>query len=69
MQHQKEIEDNFKKKFLVNNIPVPNLSPESRGNEGMRDFIVKYLPNNPETGNPADWTECRNFNLMLSSHL
>ena len=35
----------------------------------MRDFIVKYIPNNPETGTPADWTECRNFNLMLSSHL
>ena len=69
IQHQKEIEDNFKKNFPVNNILVPNLSPESRGNEGMRAFIVKHLPNNPETGNPADWTECRNFNLMLSSHL
>ena len=49
MQHQKEIEDNFKKKFPVNNILVPNLSPESRGNEGMRDFIVEHIPNNPET--------------------
>ena len=48
---------------------VPNLSPESRGNEGMRAFIVEHIPNNPDTKTPADWTECRNFNLMLDSHL
>lgn len=48
---------------------VPNLSPESRGNEGMRAFIVEHIPNNPDTKEPADWTECRNFNLMLDSHL
>ena len=54
---------------LLQELRLPNLSPESRGNEGMRAFIVKHLPNNPETWNPADWTECRNFNLMLSSHL
>ena len=72
----KLIEDYFEKKRnwlsdeeLAQKLEVPNLSPESRGNEGMRDFIVKHLPNNPETWNPADWTECRNFNLMLSSHL
>lgn len=47
---------------------VPNLSPESRGNEGMRAFIVKHI-DNPDTKEPADWTECRNFNLMLDSHL
>lgn len=34
---------------LLVDLEVPNLSPESRGNEGMRDFIVKHLPNNPET--------------------
>jgi glycyl-tRNA synthetase len=48
---------------------VKNLSPESRGNEGMHDFIVENIPNNPETKQKADWTEARNFNLMLSSHL
>ena len=48
---------------------VKNLSPESRGNEGMRNFIVKYIPNNPESKKPAEWTECRNFNLMLDTHL
>ena len=48
---------------------VPNLSPESRGNEGMRAFIVKQPIPNPDTKEPADWTECRNFNLMLDSHL
>jgi glycyl-tRNA synthetase len=48
---------------------VPNLSPEARGNEGMHDFIVKHIPNNPDTKKKADWTECRNFNLMLDTHL
>lgn len=47
---------------------VPNLSPESRGNEGMRAFIVEHI-DNPDTKESADWTECRNFNLMLDSHL
>ena len=35
----------------------------------MRAFIVEHIPNNPDTKTPADWTECRNFNLMLDSHL
>ena len=35
----------------------------------MRAFIVGHIPNNPDTKEPADWTECRNFNLMLDSHL
>ena len=35
----------------------------------MRAFIVEHIPNNPDTKEPADWTECRNFNLMLDSHL
>lgn len=54
---------------LAKKLEVKNLSPESWGNEGMRDFIVKYIPNNPDTKKPADWTECRNFNLMLDTHL
>jgi glycyl-tRNA synthetase len=29
---------------LAKEYGVKNLSPESRGNEGMRDFIVKYIP-------------------------
>jgi glycyl-tRNA synthetase len=48
---------------------VKNLSPESRGNEGMHDFIVANIPHNPETKQKAEWTEARNFNLMLESHL
>ena len=48
---------------------IPNLSPESWGNERMKAFIEKYIPNNPETWNPAEWTECRNFNLMLGTNL
>lgn len=54
---------------LAKKLGVKNLSPESRGNEGMRDFIVKYIPNNPESKKHAEWTECRNFNLMLDTHL
>ena len=48
---------------------VPNLSPESRWNDWMRDFIIKNIPNNPDTGKIAEWTDCRNFNLMLDTHL
>ena len=35
----------------------------------MRDFIVKNIPHNPETKKAAERTECRNFNLMLDTHL
>lgn len=35
----------------------------------MREFIVKNIPNNPESKKPAERTECRNFNLMLDTHL
>ena len=54
---------------LAKKLGVKNLSPESRGNEWMRDFIVKNIPNNPESKKLAEWTECRNFNLMLDTHL
>jgi len=57
-------DDNLAKKLWV-----VNLSPESWGNDGMRDFIVKNIPNNPESKKPANWTDCRNFNLMLDTHL
>lgn len=48
-----------------------NLSPEARGNEWMHKFILQEIPNNPDKKQPqeADWTECRNFNLMLDTHL
>jgi hypothetical protein len=35
----------------------------------MKDFIVKNIPNNPDSKKTADWTDCRNFNLMLDTHL
>ena len=54
---------------LASQLWVKNTSPESRWNDGMRDFIVKYIPKNPESGQIADWTDCRNFNLMLDTHL
>jgi glycyl-tRNA synthetase len=72
----KIIEDFFEKnrewvndEDLAEKLWVTNLSPESWGNEWMRDFIVKNITNNPETWKPANWTECRNFNLMLDTHL
>ena len=55
--------------WLMYKFWLTNLSPESWGNEGMKAFIEKYIPNNPETWNPAEWTECRNFNLMLGTNL
>ncbi|MDR2191049.1 MAG: hypothetical protein LBP53_08030 [Candidatus Peribacteria bacterium] len=54
---------------LAQKLGVKSLAPEARGNEGMHDFIVKYIPNNPETKEKAERTEARNFNLMLESHL
>lgn len=72
----KIIEDFFEKnrewlndEDLAKKLWVTNLSPESWGNEWMRDFIVKNITNNPKTWKPANWTECRNFNLMLDTHL
>jgi len=72
----KLIEDFFEKnrdwlddEALIKKLWVKNLSPESRGNEGMREFIVNNIPKNPESKKEADWTECRNFNLMLDTHL
>ena len=54
---------------LAQKLWVSNLSPESRWNGGMRDFIIKYIPKNPDSNQVADWTDCRNFNLMLDTHL
>ncbi len=54
---------------LAKKLEQPNLSPESWWNDGMYQFIVKYIPNNPDTKKLADWTECRNFNLMLNTTL
>ena len=54
---------------LASKLQVSKLSPESWGNEGMKAFIEAHIPNNPETWNPAEWTECRNFNLMLGTNL
>jgi len=72
----KIIEDFFESKRewmtddeLAEKYGVKNLSPESRWNDWMRDFIIKNIPNNPDTGKIAEWTDCRNFNLMLDTHL
>ena len=72
----KIIEDFFEKNrewlsddAFIKKLWVLNLAPESRWNEWMRDFIIKYIPNNPDSKKLAEWTDCRNFNLMLDTHL
>jgi glycyl-tRNA synthetase len=46
-----------------------NLSPEARGNEGMHAYIVWEKLRNPNSWKEAEWTEVRQFNLMLNTHL
>ena len=48
---------------------ISNLIPESRGNEKMTQFIKEYIPNNPDTKKPADWTDARQFSMMLQTSL
>ena len=64
-QHREGLND----EELAKKLWIDNLSPESRGNEGMHDFITKHIPHNPETKEKADRTECRNFSMMLNTHL
>lgn len=64
-----KVRNNTTDQELAKNLEVPNLSPESRGNEGMYNFISQFIPNNPDTKKPAERTECRNFNLMLNTTL
>ncbi len=54
---------------LAKQLWVKNLSPESRWNDWMKEFILKYIPKNPENWQVAERTDCRNFNLMLDTHL
>ncbi len=35
----------------------------------MHAFITKHILNNPETKEKAEWTEVRNFSMMLDTHL
>ena len=48
---------------------VDNLIPESRGNEKMTEVFKAEIPNNPDTKKPAEWTDARQFNLMLQTQL
>lgn len=64
-----KVRNNLDDQELAKTLGIPNLSPESRGNEGMYNFITEFIPNNPDTKKPADRTECRNFNLMLNTTL
>jgi glycyl-tRNA synthetase (class II) len=35
----------------------------------MKDYMVKEKVKNPDTRKDADWTDIRQFNLMLNTHL
>ena len=43
---------------------VENLIPESWTLEQMKEFMVQYVPNNPTSKKPAEWTDVRKFALM-----
>lgn len=60
----KNIDTNYLSKYGVD-----NLIPESWGNEKMTEVIRAEIPNNPDTKKPADWTDARQFNLMLQTQL
>jgi glycyl-tRNA synthetase (class II) len=65
-------EDDIEKlteKYVYDKYGFENLSPEAWGNEGMHAFIIGEKLKNPSTGKDADWTEVRQFNLMLNTHL
>ena len=69
LEQQRQLHQKFFLEHLIEKYEVNNLSPESWGNEKMTEIIKAEIPNNPDTKKPADWTECRNFNLMLDTHL
>ena len=62
--NKNNIDTNYLSKYGVD-----NLIPESRGIEKMTEVIKSELKNNPDTNKPADWTEARQFNLMLQTQL
>jgi len=35
----------------------------------MKAFIIQHIPNNPDKKKKADWTDVRQFHLMLATHL
>jgi len=47
---------------------VNNLIPESRTFAQMQAFIAEEVPNNPNNGKKADWTEVRKFNMMFYTY-
>lgn len=69
----KILEDWISKKNItvefLSKYEVDNLIPESWGNEKMAEVIRAEIPNNPDTGKPAEWTDARQFNLMLQTQL
>ena len=65
---KKEIKK-FIEEDLCKELNIKNIIPESWGNEKMTEFIKTFIPNNPDTGKLADWTDARQFNLMLQTQL
>ncbi len=56
-------------KYISDTYGFDNLSPEAWGNEGMHKFILWEKLKNPSNSKDAEWTEVRQFNLMLNTHL
>jgi glycyl-tRNA synthetase len=55
--------------YITKTYGFENLSPEAWWNEGMHRYIVGEKLKNPLTGKDAEWTDVRQFNLMLNTHL
>ncbi len=64
-----ECHEKYLLEYVKNKYGFENLSPEAWGNEGMHAFILGEKLKNPSNGKDADWTEVRQFNLMLNTHL
>ena len=55
--------------YIIQTYWFANLSPEARWNEWMHQYITGEKIKNPSNNKDADWTNVRQFNLMLSTHL
>ncbi len=49
-------------------LPIKNLIPESWSFGAMKRFIVEFIPNNPNSWKPAEWTEVRKFEMMFYTY-
>ncbi|USN57607.1 MAG: glycine--tRNA ligase [Candidatus Peribacteria bacterium] len=55
-------------KYIASILNINNLIPESRSFDLMKEFIVKFIPNNPNTKKPAERTDVRKFQMMFYTY-